>query len=62
MSMLSLLAGLAFLVTSPEGFTVVSYVSFSFFLPEEMVAMFFRNNSYSLYMKLSRVRLGSFEG
>ena len=27
-----------------------------------MVAIFFRNNSYSLYMKLSRVRLGSFEG
>ena len=55
MSMLSLLARLAFLVTSPEGYTVVSYVSLSFFLPEEMVAMFFRNNSYSLYMKLSRV-------
>ena len=27
-----------------------------------MVAIFFRNNSYSLYMKLSRVRLGSFKG
>ena len=27
-----------------------------------MVAIFFRNNSYSLYMKLSRVRLGSFDG
>ena len=62
MPMLSLLARLAFLVTSPEGYTVVSYVSFSFFLPEEMVAMFFRNNSYSLHMKLFRVRLGSFEG
>ena len=62
MSMLSLLARLAFLVTSPEGYTVVSYVSFSFFLPEEMVAIFFRNNSYSLYVKLSRVRLGSFKG
>ena len=57
MSMLPLLARLAFLVTSPEGYTVVSYVSFSFFLPEEMVVMFFRNNSYSPYMKLSRVRL-----
>ena len=34
---------------------------FFLFLPEEMVAIFFRNNSYSLYMKLSRVRLGSFE-
>ena len=62
MSMLSLLARPAFLVTSPEGYTVVSYVSFSFFLPEEMVAIFFRNNSYSLYVKLSRVRLGSFKG
>ena len=31
MSMLSLLARLAFLVTSPEGYTVVSYVSLSFF-------------------------------
>ena len=58
--MLSLLARPVFLVTSPKGYTVVSHV-FPF-LPEEMVAIFFRNNSYSLYMKLSRVRLGSFEG
>ena len=61
--MLSLLARPAFLVTSPEGYAVVSYVSFSFFfLPDEMVSIFFRNNSYILYMKLSRVRLGSFDG
>ena len=61
MSMLSLLARQAFLITSPEGYTVVSYISFSsffFFLPEETVAIFFRNN----YVRLSRVRLGSFEG
>ena len=34
------------------------------FLPAEVlvVVIFFRNNSYSLYMRLSRVRLGSFEG
>ena len=31
-------------------------------LPEEMVAIFFRNNSYFLNMKLSSVRLGSFKG
>ena len=61
MSMLSLLARLAFLVTSPKGMQLF-LMSFFLFLPEDMVAMFFRNNSYSLHMKLFRVRLGSFEG
>ena len=59
--MLSLLARLAFLVTSPKGMQLF-LMSFFLVLPEDMVAMFFRNNSYSLHMKLFRVRLGSFEG
>ena len=40
MSMLSLLARLAFLVTSPEGYTVVSYVSFSFFYQRKWLLCF----------------------
>ena len=40
MSMLSLLARPAFLVTSPEGYTVVSYVSFSFFYQRKWLLSF----------------------
>ena len=40
MPMLSLLARLAFLVTSPEGYTVVSYVSFSFFYQRKWLLCF----------------------
>ena len=38
--MLSLLARLAFLVTSPEGYTVVSYVNFSFFYQRKWLLCF----------------------
>ena len=62
MSMLSLLARLAFLVTSPEGYTVVSYVSFSFFYQRKWLLCFSGIIHTPFYMKLSRVRLGSSEG